>query len=158
MVINYAFYPSLMWNYRFSSLSGDPFDPSAGVPFPLPEGTSLSYLPHLLDAQAFIPPTERTEVGGLRVPGRQRRDPRGGRAPAQRGRRATGSSSAGCSPRCAPAAPITYEMVARAIAEFEFSLTFANAPIDRYARGELERARPSRRSAAPSSSSARRAA
>ena len=27
-------------------------------------------------------------------------------------------------------------MVARAIAEFEFSLTFANAPIDRYARGE----------------------
>ena len=31
-----------------------------------------------------------------------------------------------------------YEMVARAIAEFEFSLTFANAPIDRYARGELD--------------------
>jgi cytochrome c peroxidase len=29
-------------------------------------------------------------------------------------------------------------MFARAIAEFEFSLTFANAPIDRYARGELD--------------------
>src|SRR5688500_17573653 len=34
-------------------------------------------------------------------------------------------------------APITYEMFARAIAEFEFTLTFANAPIDRFARGEL---------------------
>ena len=33
-------------------------------------------------------------------------------------------------------APITYEMVAQAIAEFEFTLTFANAPIDRFARGE----------------------
>src|SRR5204862_4302397 len=32
--------------------------------------------------------------------------------------------------------PITYELFARAIAEFEFSLTFANAPIDRFARGE----------------------
>jgi cytochrome c peroxidase len=34
-------------------------------------------------------------------------------------------------------APITYDMFARAIAEFEFTLTFANAPIDRFARGEL---------------------
>ncbi len=33
-------------------------------------------------------------------------------------------------------APITYEMVGRAIAEFEFTLVFANAPIDRFARGE----------------------
>jgi len=33
--------------------------------------------------------------------------------------------------------PITYEMFAQAIAEFEFTLTFANAPIDRYARGDL---------------------
>ena len=33
--------------------------------------------------------------------------------------------------------PITYEMFAQAIAEFEFTLTFANAPIDRFARGEL---------------------
>jgi cytochrome c peroxidase len=32
---------------------------------------------------------------------------------------------------------ITFEMFARAIAEFEFTLTFANAPIDRYARGDL---------------------
>ena len=58
-----------MWNDRFSSLSGDPFDPSAGFLFPAPEGTSLSYLPHLLDAQAFIPPTERAEAAGFAFPG-----------------------------------------------------------------------------------------
>jgi cytochrome c peroxidase len=34
--------------------------------------------------------------------------------------------------------PITYDMIARALAEFEFSLTFANAPIDRYARGDTD--------------------
>jgi cytochrome c peroxidase len=32
--------------------------------------------------------------------------------------------------------PITYDMFAQAIAEFEFTLVFANAPIDRFARGE----------------------
>jgi cytochrome c peroxidase len=31
--------------------------------------------------------------------------------------------------------PITFEMFGKAIAEFEFTLTFANAPIDRFARG-----------------------
>jgi cytochrome c peroxidase len=33
--------------------------------------------------------------------------------------------------------PITYEMLARAIAEFEFSLTFSDAPIDKFARGNI---------------------
>ncbi|HEV8366609.1 MAG TPA: cytochrome c peroxidase, partial [Pyrinomonadaceae bacterium] len=32
--------------------------------------------------------------------------------------------------------PITYEMLARAIAEFEFTLVFADAPIDKFARGQ----------------------
>jgi cytochrome c peroxidase len=32
--------------------------------------------------------------------------------------------------------PITFLHVARALAEFEFTLTFANAPMDRFARGE----------------------
>ncbi len=32
--------------------------------------------------------------------------------------------------------PITFAMFGQAIAEFEFSLTFMNAPIDRFARGE----------------------
>ena len=69
MVINSAFFPTLMWNSRFFSLSGDPFDNSAGFQFTLPEGLSLSNLPHLLVAQAHIPPTERNEVAGFEFPG-----------------------------------------------------------------------------------------
>src|SRR5918912_2327073 len=60
MAANTAFFPTLMWNSRFAALSGNPFDNSAGFIFPPPEALSLSYLPHLLVAQAFIPPTERT--------------------------------------------------------------------------------------------------
>jgi cytochrome c peroxidase len=40
-------------------------------------------------------------------------------------------------PEVKAGAPITFDMFGRAIAEFEFTLTFANAPIDRYARGNL---------------------
>ena len=58
-----------MWNSRFASLSDNPFDNSSGFQFPLPEGLTLSYVPHLLVAQAFIPPTERTEVAGFDFPG-----------------------------------------------------------------------------------------
>src|ERR1043166_3173607 len=36
MVLNTAFFPALMWNGRFSSVSGDPFDNSAGFSFPAP--------------------------------------------------------------------------------------------------------------------------
>jgi cytochrome c peroxidase len=135
MVLNTAFFRSLMLNDRFSSLSGDPFDASKGFLFPAPEGTSLSYLPHLLDAQAFIPPTERAEAAGFSFVGdndairaevvRRLNDAAGYR-----------SLFAMAFPDVRRGAPITYEMVARALAEFEFSLTFANAPIDRYARGE----------------------
>jgi len=134
-VLNTAFFPSLMLNDRFSSLSGDPFDASAGFLFPAPEGTSLSYLPHLLDAQAFIPPTERAEAAGFTFVGdndaiRAEVVRRLNAAPGYR------SLFAKVFPDVRRGAPITYEMMARAIAEFEFSLTFANAPIDRYARGE----------------------
>ena len=135
MVLNTAFYPSLMLNNRFSSLSGDPFDSSAGFLFPAPEGTSLSYLPHLLDAQAFIPPTERAEAAGFSFPG----DNDAIRAEVIRrlnGTPAYRALFAKTFPDVRAGAPITYDMVARAIAEFEFSLTFANAPLDRYARGE----------------------
>ena len=154
MVLNTAFFPSLMRNDRFSSLSGDPFDPSAGFLFPAPEGTSLSYLPHLLDAQAFIPPTERAEAAGFAFAGdndairaevvRRLNDAAGYR-----------SLFARVFPEVRRGAPITYEMVARAIAEFEFSLTFANAPIDRYARGERQRSTTRRNEARCSSSASR---
>src|SRR5262249_31013628 len=64
---NTAFYPGLMWNGRFASLSGDPFDNSQGFVFPKPEGTkrfppSDPRFPQLLVAQAFIPPTVSVEV------------------------------------------------------------------------------------------------
>src|SRR4051794_38211525 len=68
MVLNTAFFPTLMWNSRFAALSGDPFDHSQGFLFPSPEGLSLSGQAHLLDAQAFIPPTERSEVAGFTFP------------------------------------------------------------------------------------------
>lgn len=135
-VINSALYPNLMWNSRFVARSGDPFDSSAGFGFPAPEGDTLSYLPHLLTAQAFIPPTERTEAAGFAFTGdndaiRAEVVRRLNGTPAYRTLfgRAFADVRAG--------APITTEMFASALAEFEFSLTFANAPIDRYARGEL---------------------
>jgi cytochrome c peroxidase len=39
-------------------------------------------------------------------------------------------------PEVKSGAPITYEMLGRAIAEFEFTLVFADAPIDKFARGQ----------------------
>jgi cytochrome c peroxidase len=135
MVIDTAFFPSLMWNGRFSSLSGDPFDNGAGFLFPPPEGTSLSDEPQLLVAQAFIPPTERTEVAGFDFPG----DDDAIRAEVARRidavpeyRKLFGQVF----PEVRSGAPVTFAMFARAIAEFEFSLTFANAPIDQFARGD----------------------
>jgi cytochrome c peroxidase len=137
MVLNTAFFPALMWNSRFRSLSGDAFDNSAGFLFPPPEGESLSAEPHLLVAQAFIPPTERTEVAGFAFVGdndaiRAEVARRLDRVPAYR--RLFGAIFASVR----GGGPIEYEMFARAIAEFEFSLTFADAPIDRYARGDSE--------------------
>ena len=40
MAANTAFFPALMWNERFFSASGDPFDNSQGFVFPLPEGAT----------------------------------------------------------------------------------------------------------------------
>src|SRR6266508_2228273 len=136
MVLNTAFFPALMWNSRFSSVSGDPFDPSAGFEFPLPEGMTLSAESHLLIAQAFIPPTARTEAAGFDFPG----DNNAMRAEVvRRVDRVTDYRRlfAERFPSVRAGAPIDYDMFARAIAEFEFSLTFANAPIDRYARGDI---------------------
>src|SRR4029453_13393395 len=111
------------------------FDNSQGFLFPAPEGTSLSDLPHLLDAQAFIPPTERTEVAGFDFPGDNDaiRTEVLRRLMAVPGYRKLFGQ---VFPSVRRGGPITYDDFARAIAEFEFSLIFANAPIDRYARGE----------------------
>lgn len=137
MVINTAFFPKLMWNTRFAALSSDPFNNSEGFQFPPPEALALSSQPHLLVAQAFIPPTERTEAAGFAVPGdndalRAAVLNRLNRSPAYRKlfRESFAEVKAG--------APITFDMFGQAIAEFEFTLTFANAPIDRFARGERD--------------------
>jgi cytochrome c peroxidase len=135
MAANAAFFPNLMWNSRFASLSGDPFDNTAGFIFPPPEGVSLSYLPQLLDAQAFIPPTERVEVAGFTFPGDNfaiRAEVLNRLNAVEAYRKLFGQVF----PEVKNGAPINFDMFGKAIAEFEFSLVFANAPIDQYARGQ----------------------
>ena len=159
MVINNAFYPKLMWNGRFSSLSGNPFDNSQGFLFPQPEGDT-KFPPgdpnfyHLLVAQAHIPPTEQIEVAGFTGTGGIFDDGLGSPVPPPDP--ATGSRNepirqavldrlnatpnyrdlfAARFPSVQQGGPITFTMFGQAIAEFEFTLTFANAPIDRFARG-----------------------
>jgi cytochrome c peroxidase len=164
--VNTAFYPKLMWNGRFASLSGDPFDNSIGFSFPQPEGTTRfgpkdPIITHLLIAQAHIPPTELVEVAGFtgtrgtigpefdpfddglgsvvpapdasgfrNEPIRQAVLERLNSTPTYR------QKFGALFPAVAAGAPIDFSMFGRAIAEFEFTLVFANAPIDRYARGE----------------------
>ena len=229
-VVNTAFYPNLMWNGRFSVVSGDPFDNSQGFVFPPPEGTTRfpagdPDFKHLLQAQAHIPPTELSEAagftgicgdsvtssrfqtrsnGGARLvkkagnsrinalfdssvtsavkvffspDQRMRTDeppidfcqfdvPAIGRTgvplpPPVRVKRPDGGFDefrnepirdvlAGrlnanesyrrefraAFPELGPNDPITFAMFGQAVAEFEFALTFMNAPIDRFARGE----------------------
>jgi cytochrome c peroxidase len=162
---NAAFYPALMWNGRFNSLSGDPFDNSLGFQFPLPEGTTRfpagdPVNRHLLIAQAHMPPTELTEVAGftgtagtlgplfnqfddglgtpvpppdsagyLNDPIRVAVLARLNSTPAYR------SLFGALFPSVAAGGPIDFDMFSRAVAEFEFTLIFANAPIDQFARG-----------------------
>jgi cytochrome c peroxidase len=74
-VVNTGFYPALMWNGRFSAVSGNPFDNSKGFLFPPPEGRGPegidlfgkgdSRFKHLLVAQAHIPFTETPEMAGF---------------------------------------------------------------------------------------------
>ncbi|MDE2219153.1 MAG: hypothetical protein KGL25_03800 [Gammaproteobacteria bacterium] len=164
--VNVAFYPRLMWNGRFASLSGDPFDNSAGFSFPPPEGTTRfgpndPIITHLLIAQAHMPPTELVEVAGFtgtrgtigpefdpfddglgsvvpppdasgyrNEPIRQAVLERLNSTPAYR------QKFGALFPSVAAGGPIDFSMFSRAIAEFEFTLVFADAPIDRFARGE----------------------
>lgn len=166
IILNAGFYPKLMWNGRFSAPSGDPFDNAAGFSFPQPEGTGFfrpgdPLIRTLLAAQAFMPLTELVEQAGF-TGIRDSLDPRfqpfddgqGDTCPAPD---ASGSCNGPIRARVAqrlnaiPAyvqqfgdvfpevragAPIDIGMFARAIAEYEFILKGANAPIDRYARGE----------------------
>ncbi|MFZ2649014.1 MAG: cytochrome c peroxidase [Burkholderiaceae bacterium] len=171
-VVNTAFYPKLMWNGRFFAPNGDPFDNSQGFVFPPPEGVSAFPPNHptikqLLVAQAFIPPTELVEVAGftgvtdLGQRFLQFNDGHGSPVPAadasgfrnepiRQAVLARLNASAEYRkrfgklfPEVRAGAPIDFSMFGRAIAEFEFTLVRANAPIDRYARGERDALTPS---------------
>jgi cytochrome c peroxidase len=163
---NTAFYPKLMWNGRFSAPSEDPFDNSQGFFFPPPEGTTRfppfdPIVTHLLIAQGHLPPTELVEVAGFTGTSGtispdfdQFDDGRGGVVPPPD---ATGFRNEPIRqavlnrlnqfpeyrvlfgeifPEVAAGAPIEFTMFGRAIAEFEFTLIFADSPLDRFARGD----------------------
>jgi cytochrome c peroxidase len=159
-VVNTAFYPKLMWNGRFFANSlhadglGDPFSKNLGFTFPSPEALSLSYHDHLLQAQAFIPPTELVEVAGFTGTGDAFFDDGHGlpvpepdasgfrNEPIRQKALEILNSIPGYRvafgkvfPEVRRGAPITFDHFGRAIAEFEFTLVFADAPIDQFARG-----------------------
>ena len=172
-VVNTAFYPALMWNGRFSAPSGDPFDNSMGFLFPSPEGATLfppndPLVRHLLVAQAHIPPTELVEVAGFTGTAGtigprfdQFDDGLGGVVPPPDGSgfrnepirqavlaRLNGNARyrqlfGALFPSVAAGGPIDFTMFGRAIAEFEFSVVRANAPIDEFARGRADAMSPS---------------
>jgi len=163
---NTAFYTALMWNGRFSAPSGDPFNNSQGFLFPPPESNikfppNDPIVTHLLIAQAHIPPTELVEVAGFTGTAGTIGprfdifdDGKGGIVPPPDGsgfrnepiRQAVLARLNGnptyralfgqLFPSVAAGGQIDFTMFGRAIAEFEFTLVFADAPLDRFARGD----------------------
>jgi cytochrome c peroxidase len=165
LVANTIFYPALMWTARFIALSGDPFDPSLGFKFPPPENVIFDE-PTLLAAQGSLPSTELVEMAGFtgitsnpgsfgsrhfqfddghgqalpapdetgfhNFPIQAAVDARLNAVPAYLEK--FGEVYNGGVPL--PAGSLTISMRRRAIAEFQASLTAANAPLDRFARGE----------------------
>ncbi len=167
LVANAIFYPALMWTPRFVALSGDPFHPSAGFKFPPPENV-VTGEPTLLAAQGSLPSTELVEMAGFTGitanPGPfgprhfQFDDGHGQVLPAPD---ATGFHNfpiqAAVDARLnaipaylekfgavfnagvpLPPGGITISMRRRALAEFQTTLTAANAPLDRFARGDTD--------------------
>ena len=150
----------------FSVASGNPFNNSLGFRLPLPEGTTKfpandPNVTHLLIAHAHMPPTELNEAAGFTGTAGtidpafdQFDDGRGGKVPMPdasgfrnepiraamvarlNATPAYRSLFGALFPTVASGGPITMLMFARAIAEFEFTLVFANAPVDHFARGE----------------------
>ena len=143
-VLNAALYPRLMWDNRFRSESLDPFDNSRGFVLPEPEGTSLSYLGHLLSAQSFTPVADRAEMAGFDFPGTSE-EIRGEVARRVDDIPGYRSRFAEIYPVVDDGAPITYDHIAEALAEFQFTLVRADAPLDAYARGDTSALTPSQK-------------
>src|SRR4029078_3501903 len=153
---NTPFYPNLMWNGRFAVISGNPFDNSLGFQVPFPEGTSRfppndPIVTHLSIAQAHMPPTELVEVAGFTCTAGsiapefdQFDDGKGACLPPPDAtgtrndpiravvlQRLNGSAAdpprlVALFPSVLAGGPIDFTMFARAIAEFEFTLIFAD--------------------------------
>jgi cytochrome c peroxidase len=164
-IINAAFYRALMWNGRFWSESDDPFDNSAGFTFgaetPLPFDAGDPVVNHLLIAQAYIPPVHLEEMAGFTgtagfldqeldafddglgdtIPfaDREGLQPGGIRDAIVDRLNAIPAYVdlfGDIYPSVAQGDPIDVTMFARALAEFELTQVYANAPIDRFARGD----------------------
>jgi cytochrome c peroxidase len=163
-VVNTAFYPALMWTARFVALSGDPFDNSSGFQFPPPENVITS-TQTLLQAQGSLPSTELPEMAGFTGitanPGptgplhQQFDDGHGEPLPPDAAgfhnfpiQEAVDARLNAIDEYLAlfgrafndgtplPPGGITIDMRREALAEFQMSLPGADAPIDRFARGD----------------------
>jgi cytochrome c peroxidase len=165
LVINSALFPRQMLNGRFESLSGNSLDNTLGFRFPPPEGTTKfppgdPFVRTLIAAQAHLPPTDLVEMAGFTGtagtigPEYDQFDDGQGQAvplPDASGHRNEPIRAAVVARFNANEAyqrlfarvlgvprkdlVIDFPMIARALAEFQLSLTFTNAPIDRFARG-----------------------
>ncbi len=165
LVANTEFYPALMWTARFVALSGDPFDASLGFQFPPPEGV-ITTTQTLLQAQGSLPSTELVEMSGFtgiianpgpfgpahyqfdnglgdplppvdgtgfhNFPIQDLIDARLNAIPAYL--ELFGDAFNGGVPL--PPGGITIHMRREALAEFQMSLPGADAPLDRFARGD----------------------
>jgi cytochrome c peroxidase len=165
-IINAVYYPALMWDGRFFSPSGSPFDNSQGFTFPPPEGTTKfppnGIIATLVQAQAHMPSTELKEQAGftgtkgtLGQQWDQFDDGLGDPVPPPDGSgyrndpiraavevRINNSHSyrkkfAVIFPDVAAGGPITFTHIALAIGEWEASMVRADAPLDKFARGAL---------------------
>jgi cytochrome c peroxidase len=166
-IANSAFYPALMWTPRFVALSGDPFDASLGFEFPAPEGVIVD-APTLLAAQGSLPSTELVEMAGFNgitanpgpfgprhavfdngrgqvLPPCDENDVHNfpiqdlvdARLNAIPGYLEKFGAVFNGGQALAPGG-ITIHMRRRALAEFQISVTAADAPLDRFARGDRD--------------------
>ena len=165
-VANTAFYRSLMWDARIWSEADDPFDNSAGFQMaaegpPLFFPTAPDDVDFLLIAQAFVPPTKFAEMAGFTGTagtlgdefddfddglGDDVPDPDHGEFYGNPIREAIEDRFNGIPeyvdlfgeifPDVADGDPIDYTLIARALAEFELTQVYSDAPIDKFARGD----------------------
>lgn len=160
ILTNVGFFPTLMLNGRFEATSGDPFDNSQGFTFPAPNDVRFDtpdpLVPNLLTAQAFMPVRTLQEMSGFQGTAGtidpvfdQFDDGIGAPIPPEPGRDdgiwdivverlMDNAQYRQIFQRNFGHGPIRFEWVGQALAEFQIGLLAADAPIDRFARGDTE--------------------